>query len=169
MRTFIALLAVVVMMATGGAPALAHAGLVSSDPPSGALLTEAPSQVSLTFNEDLLETLVNVSVINEADEVLLTSVAEASGPTVIVGWPADAANGAYRLAYRVVSADGHPVTGEIQLTVDANATPEDVTAAAEKASQSSSPIPGWVLIVGIGLLVGIAIGLFAVAFRRKKV
>jgi methionine-rich copper-binding protein CopC len=168
MRFLTALLAGVVLLATGGTPAFAHAGLVSSDPPSGALLLEAPSQVSLTFNENLLETLVNVSVINDADEVLLTSVAEAAGPTVIVGWPADATDGTYRLAYRVVSADGHPVTGEIQLTIDATATPEDVTAAAERATQSSPALPSWVLIVGIGLLAGIAIGLFTVALRRKR-
>ena len=163
-----ALIAVVALLATGGSPAFAHAGLVSSTPPDGALLTEAPSQVTLTFNENLLETLVNVSVIDADDNVLLTSVAEAAGPTVIVGWPPEATDGIYRLAYRVVSADGHPVTGDIQLTVDAAATPTEVAAAAERATQSSSSLPSWVLIVGIGLFIGIAIGLFTVALRRKR-
>jgi methionine-rich copper-binding protein CopC len=163
------LLAIVLLLTLGTAtPAFAHAGLVSSDPPDGALLTQAPSQVSLTFNEELLERAVSVSVRDSQDQVLLTSVAEAAGTTVIMGWPAEANSGTYRLAYRVVSADGHPVTGEIAVTIDPAATDEEVSAALTEAT-SSSGLPSWVLVVFIGLFVGIAIGLFTAAFRRKRV
>lgn len=169
MRFIAVLLCVIALSIASITPASAHAGLVSSDPTNGALLTTQPSEVKLAFSEDLLETMVNVSVIDGNDAVISTSIAEATGPTVIVGWPSDAADGIYRLAYRVVSADGHPVTGEIAFTIDAAATPADIDAAAQRAAESEPAIPGWVVIVGIGLFTGIAIGLFSVALRKKRV
>lgn len=169
MRFFAVLVAVVTLSLSGITSAAAHAGLVSSDPTNGALLTTQPSQVTLTFNEDLLETMVNVSIIDADDAVVSTSIAEAAGPTVIVGWPAEATDGVYRLAYRVVSADGHPVTGDIELTIDAAATPEQVLAAEQRATQSQAAIPGWVFVVGIGLFSGVAVALFTLALRRKRV
>lgn len=166
MRRLITAVFLLMMMTTS--PALAHAGLVSSDPVDGALLTSAPDQVTLTFNEELLEQAVSVSVRDSDDTVLSTSVAEAAGATVIFDWPAAASAGEYRLAYRVVSADGHPVTGEITVTIDAEATDAEVNAALETATASAG-MPSWVLVVLIGVLVGVAIGLFALAFRRKRV
>jgi methionine-rich copper-binding protein CopC len=169
MRFFAVLLGVLALFVTGIPPAAAHAGLVSSDPANGSLLTTAPSQVTLTFNEDLLETMVNVSVLDANNAVISADVAEAAGPTVIVGWPSQATDGTYRLAYRVVSADGHPVTGEIEFTIDAAATPADITAAAERIAESQSAIPGWVFIVGIGLIVGVAISVFTVLLSKRRV
>lgn len=169
MRFFAVLLSAVALFITSIAPAAAHAGLVSSDPANGSLLTTAPTQVTLTFNEDLLETMVNVSILDADNAVISTDSAEANGPTVIVGWPSQAAEGIYRLAYRVVSADGHPVTGEIEFTIDASATPADITAAAERSAESQSAIPGWVFIVGIGLIVGAAISVFTVLLSKRRV
>jgi methionine-rich copper-binding protein CopC len=169
MRVFAVLLAVVTLSMAGISSAFAHTGLVSSDPPSGALLMTQPTQVTLTFNEDLLETMVNISIIDTDDAVVSTSIAEAAGPTVIVGWPSEATDGTYRLAYRVVSADGHPVTGDIELTIDAAATPEQVSAAEQRATQSQAAIPGWVFIVGIGVFSAVAVALFTLALRRKRV
>jgi methionine-rich copper-binding protein CopC len=160
--------AMLLFTAVGVGPAAAHAALVSSDPPSGAILTEPPTQVTLTFNETLLETMVAVSVRDEQDTVLLSSVAEAAGATVLFGWPSDANAGTYFLAYRVVSADGHPVTGEIEVTIDPSASTEAIAASLEPADQSAG-LPNWVLVVAIGLLIGVAVGLITMALRRKRV
>jgi methionine-rich copper-binding protein CopC len=168
MRRFLVFVLTVVLLSSAAGPAFAHAALISSDPPSGAIVTQPPSQITLTFNEELLESMVAVSVRDDQDTVLLTSVAEAAGTTVLFPWPVEASDGTYRLAYRVVSADGHPVTGEIEITVDATASAEIVSASLEAAQAPDGP-PNWMLVLVIGLLVGIAVGLFAVALRRKRV
>ena len=143
-------------------PALAHAGLVSSDPVDGSVLTTAPVNVTLQFNEDLLEDTVSVAIRDGDDQVVSTETAIADGPTVVVPWPTDLADGAYRLAYRVVSADGHPVTGEIGIVLN---TAQDPSVTAQPAA-SSSGLPTW-LIGLLAVAVVATVGLFLLA-RRKR-
>lgn len=113
-------LAALVVLVLGTGPAAAHSDLRSSDPADGASLATAPTSVSFTFNEDLLA---------QGNAVTLTEVAtgarlavgpvQVEGPTVTVGWPDESPAGQYRAAYRVVSADGHPISGSITFTVQA--------------------------------------------------
>ena len=61
-----------------------------------------------------------------------------------VPWPADIDAGTYQVAYRVVSADGHPVTGAITFTITGGAPPTPTAAptaatAASAAGTSASP------------------------------
>lgn len=97
-------------------PAHAHTDLVTTTPANGDVLDGAPTAVTLTFNEELLEAAVRVSITDESGAVVAKDIAESAGSDVIVPWPADLAAGTYVVSYRVVSGDGHPVSGDLTFT-----------------------------------------------------
>lgn len=114
-------------------PARAHAELESSDPEDGSTLATAPSTISFTFGEEILSqgnavTLTDVV----ADERLPVGPVEVDGDTVSVTWPESSPAGEFRAAFRVVSADGHPIDGTITFTVEQ-------AVGAESASPSAGP------------------------------
>jgi methionine-rich copper-binding protein CopC len=120
-------------LALAGAPAVAHSDLESSDPQDGATLASAPAAITLVFNEEILPegnavTLTDVA----ADERLPVGPVEVDGDTVSVTWPESSPAGEFRAAYRVVSADGHPINGTITFTVEQ-------AVGVESASPSASP------------------------------
>jgi len=117
--------------------ALAHAELLSSTPPDGARVAAAPPAVTLTFSDPIDAQFVRVAVTTPAGTVPAT--ATASGPRVTVPVPA-AGPGAYRVVYRVVSADGHPVSGQLAYTVVA-APPLMATAASSTGPSASAGGP----------------------------
>ena len=113
----------------GVGPASAHASLVSSDPRDGATLDRLPSRVSFTFSEDVVTPAY--VVVRTADGSDVTSGEPVvDGATVSQELDGSAATGEVTLAYRVVSVDGHPVTGELAVTV------------AEPAHRPSATAPG---------------------------
>ncbi len=80
------------------------------------MLDEAPAEAVLTFNESVQ--LIDGSIrLFPGDEDPLTLDAHVSNTSVIAALPADLADGAYALSYRVVSADGHPISGAITFTI----------------------------------------------------
>ena len=116
-------------------PALGHASLTGTDPVDGAVLETAPETITLQFNEEPLEALVDVVVTNAAGDVMAMNAAEAAGTEVLVPFPTGLAAGDYTVAYRVVSADGHPITGSITITL-AN---DDVSASPAESSSGDAP------------------------------
>jgi copper resistance protein C len=155
--------AVVALIMISVSPAWAHTGLVSSDPADGAVLLVEPTQVLLQFNEDLLEKSANISIRDDAENVVGTGEVQADGGVVSMPWPANLPDGAYRIAYRVVSADGHPVTGEIGIVLN-SAGDLDVAPA---PAASSSGLPTW--LIGVLLIALLAtVGLFIMARRARR-
>lgn len=113
-------LALLVAVTTAG-PASAHNVLISSDPADGAELDTAPTSVALTFDQPI-QNFDPVLVVTGPNGNLFTDGA----PTItgnVISAPLDPAGpaGQYRAAYRIVSADGHPVTGQITYTLSAGA------------------------------------------------
>ena len=99
-------------------PAMAHSDEVSADPPADSVLQVMPEQVIVTFNEPLLE--AGAALVVTADTGQVVSVE----PAVVQDRSIQAAisgggPGTYQVAYRVVSGDGHPVTGTYAFTVSA--------------------------------------------------
>ena len=120
MRRLLALLLVGVVM-TSLPAAQGHSSLVSSTPRNGAVVKAFPTTLSLTFNEEILQLAGK-----EPSRVQLFSPSQrriSLGKTVIVREVLTAAvsgakreSGRYRLSYRVVSADGHVITGALTFT-----------------------------------------------------
>jgi len=147
-------------------PAQAHTDLVSSNPADGATLGAAPSQVVLTFNEDVQSTGTDI-VVSDADDIRIDQASglQVEGATVSVPVDATAQSGDYTVAYRVVSADGHVVEGTLRYSValpgQASPTPS-ASESATPAEQGSDQVPGWAILfafVGIAAaLLGVVVG-----------
>ena len=119
MRWFVALLGAALLLMVPVSGAAGHASLTSTDPADGSELAVAPAEVTLTFSEELLNELVEVSILDAAGDLVMATEAEQTPPPgtdVIVPWPADLPPGKYSVAFRVVSEDGHPVTGQVSFS-----------------------------------------------------
>ena len=116
LRVLAALLLGGAFVLTGAQAASAHAELLSTTPEDGAALDQAPAEAVLTFNEPVQ--LIDGSIrLFPGDEDPLTLDAHVSNTSVVAPLPATLDDGAYALSYRVVSADGHPVSGAITFTI----------------------------------------------------
>lgn len=110
------LLAAVAVFATA-IPASAHDSLLTSTPSPGERLELAPSEVSLRFSDDVLALGAAIIVTGEdgrdwalPDPVIVDDTVTAA---LSPGMP----DASYELRWRVVSADGHPISGVIPFTV----------------------------------------------------
>lgn len=97
--------------------AAAHSVLISADPEGGSEVENSPEQVQLTFNEEINQNFVTVTV-RRADD---PTNRVAGDPTVdgdtVTARVEDLDPGSYTIGYRVTSADGHVVTGSSAFSV----------------------------------------------------
>ncbi|WP_147915305.1 copper resistance protein CopC [Ruania zhangjianzhongii] len=155
------------LVLTGAQSASAHAELLSTTPEDGAVLEQAPADAVLTFNEPVQ--LIDGSIRlfpGDGDPLILD--AHVSDANVVAPLPADAENGRYALSYRVVSADGHPISGAITFTIG-NAS--DTTAAPVVDTHTSADaqfaLSALTAIQYLGLLVFAGLILFDRAVLRN--
>ena len=104
----------------GTSTASAHTALVSSTPKSGAMLHSSPKYISLTFNEELVSIVgkdVNkIRLFNaKGKEIKLPKAQVIHKDIVVVVSKLPASK--YKVTYRVVSADGHPISGSFYFHV----------------------------------------------------
>jgi methionine-rich copper-binding protein CopC len=174
------LLALGILIAGPAPLALAHTELILSTPDDGSRIATVPDEVELTFSEDLLPETVVVSVEDSAGMVVRVLELEVDGSDVIVTWPPGLSGTDYTVNYRVVSQDGHPVSGSLAFTVDsppvateASASPASLDPAAADAvdsvesagSGSAAPIAAVAAGLGVGITVGF---LFWITRRRGR-
>ena len=99
----------------------AHAALESTVPAKGAIVSKTTSQVSMLFGEDILvikgKNPNSISVTDSKGKKVSTGVAVVSGTKISNGLKSPLATGKYTVKYRVVSADGHVVSGSYTFTV----------------------------------------------------
>lgn len=128
------MLASVLVFAMPALPASAHTDLVGSEPAADSTLREAPDQVTLRFNEPMEPRFAQVALTTPDQEAAQLPVTAGSEPTTLVVKLPDerTVGGAWEVAYRVTSADGHTVQGALSFTVRAptNAASEDPDASA---------------------------------------
>ena len=98
------------------APAAAHDRLVSSTPAEAAALSEGPGTVVLQFDAAVAEGFSTVAVTGPDGASYSVGAPTTAGSEVrqaVLPGPA----GTWTAAYRVVSSDGHPITGSLAFTV----------------------------------------------------
>lgn len=113
-----------------------HVRLVGSVPAQDTTLTEPLETVRLEFSDAVNASLAEVRIRGpgiDGEAGVLTPRSAAGDPRVIVATPPALEAGRYVLAWRIVSADGHPVSGEIAFRV--------APAAAEVGAEGR-PAPG---------------------------
>lgn len=143
------------------APASAHNVLISSDPAEGSTLAKVPTSLAFTFDQPVQNFDPVVSLIGPDGRQYATGTPTVSG-NVVTGNVGTGPAGAYTGAYRVVSADGHPVTGQVHFSVSVSggATGAAVSGAVGPSAASSSGLSGWLwaaLAVAAVLIVAAAV------------
>jgi copper resistance protein C len=142
------------------APASAHNSLTSSNPGDEATLDSGPGQVVLTFDQPVQEGegLNSVAVTGPDGKPWQGGPAEVDSNVVTAPVRELGPKGVYTIGYRIVSADGHPVSGELTftLTTAGNGTPapEDATTTRNAVGGDSGGVPVWVWLAGAVLLLG---------------
>ena len=129
-RQLAAVVAILIgVLALGTGIASAHATVQSSTPSDGASLPAAPKEVSVTFSEDVSAVSGGLSVLNRDGKRVDDGTSHVSnGRTLVTGITDTLPDGTYVATYRVLSADGHPVSGAFIFgvgsgAVDTNARP----------------------------------------------
>ncbi|AQT83181.1 copper resistance protein CopC [Mycolicibacterium litorale] len=147
MRAVAVALISLALLSSAAGIAAAHTALIASDPAKDAQISAPLTTVVLTFSESINPTFANVVVRSADGRDWVTGQVRVDGPrlTVDVG-PQPLPRGGYTVGYRVVSADGHPVSGSYAFTITAapggptSATPSASSAPAEPtASPAASP------------------------------
>ncbi|WP_406674378.1 copper resistance CopC family protein [Nonomuraea sp. N2-4H] len=154
-------------------PARAHNVLISSDPKDGATLTAPPERVTLVFDQAVRQGYAQVGVTSADGGSWADGAAVVAAERVTVQVKPLPA-GSYTVGYRILSADGHPVTGKIGFTVTAGgaAAPATPPAAQEPGSDAAAAEAaanggaGMAVVWVLGALVVLAIGT-VVALRRS--
>jgi copper resistance protein C len=145
----------------GAGPATAHDTLVASDPAAGAHLTTGPQRVTLTFDEPVNRGFNTITVTGPGDTAWVAGEVTTSGNTVSTAVLPLGPAGEYVIGYRIVSADGHPVTGTVrfQLTQAGTGTPAPPTTASQQPGDGGMPAWPWVVAAVAVLAAGVAAAL----------
>lgn len=134
-----ALLALLVLLA--GAPrAAAHNTLLGTDPADGSTVDTPPSHVTLTFDQPAQALGTEVVVLGPDGAVASTGSAELVDDTVAQALAGGLAAGTYTVQWRVTSADGHPLSGELTFTAAAAAPVEAVAAPPTADPTEAAPV-----------------------------
>ncbi|MBB2506240.1 copper resistance protein CopC [Amycolatopsis echigonensis] len=144
----------------------AHSFLESSVPAKDSSIDAGPAKIVLTFNEPLDSGFTELTVLGPDGathwEAAAATVAGAalSAPVKPLG-PA----GKYTVDYRIVSADGHPVSGSYSFTLTKPGTgvaaaaaaappapPSTAAASAARENDGSGDVPPWVWVAAAAVL-----------------
>jgi len=143
-RQLVAALAILVgVLALGTTAASAHATLVSSTPADGQSVPTSPSELRITFSEAVTTISGGVSVLNADGKTVDVGNSEnVGGRTLVAPITETLSDGTYVATYRVLSADGHPVSGSLLFGVGEGALDRS-------AQPSSNGDRLWEIIGGI--------------------
>ncbi|MDD1478683.1 copper resistance CopC family protein [Arthrobacter sp. H16F315] len=186
-----AIAAILIPAATAASPALAHDSLSSTSPAADAVITHAPETVSLTLSEPPADSknlnLSTITVTDGAGKTVSDGNVTVYGPTLSTKL-SEGDTGTYKVLWRAVSSDGHPIEGNYTFTVQAQAgqtaTSSATTSPAAAPSESPAASPaasaaaeraegpnndGAPLVLGIAaVILAAAIGTVLVLRNRRK-
>jgi len=147
----------------GAQVAYAHADLVESNPLDGAMLTQLPAAIELTFSEAIAKP-ADLVVLGPDDQPLasggiqmIDAVAWVELDPSVLAAPAA---GWYTVSYQVTSADGHLVTGttSFMLHTDGSTAMPPVAPSGGGASTSADPLVVGLLAAAAAVALVVALG-----------
>ncbi len=190
LATIVTLVIVAAFVVVSVAPAFAaapavlpqHTKLLVSTPKDGSTV-ETVRVVTLKFSEDVNPTFVTVEVAGPSGDET-DGAATTAGGTVTQPLTGDLSAGQHVVTYRVVSTDGHPVSGTVTFTTTATpasaspsasatptaatptpeptasvvAAPQPTITTAPASQESGGGIPPWLIIGAVVLLAALALG-----------
>ena len=169
MKHLVALVTLACALLVTGAPALAHAVLVASDPAAGTQIERAPHDIVLTFDEGVESELGSVRVLDAA------GTSRSDGPVVHPNGDArrvavhlgELERGRYVVAWQVVSADSHLVNGAFAFGVGVSAGEAPVVAG-DNGAATLLPILHFILLAGVLLGIGLPLGVWTIARNTRR-
>ena len=183
-RVSIGLLALLLFSVSDTYASYAHSSMVEQFPKGNATISELPSEVKLTFDEELLDlgSGNSVTVRNPEGKEISIGTTTLLGSNISRELTASTMAGKYSVSYRVVSADGHVVEGTYQFILKSKSESKSPIPAAVP-SESDTALPqvittdhvnhseGFFLHhrdhIILGTLALLVIGIWAYASRRK--
>lgn len=164
----------------GTGTAFAHDVLTGSDPADHSSVAAGPSQVVLRFDLPVQESFSTVTVVGPNGNHFEAGASKVDGNSVSAPVAPLGPVGVYTVGYRIVSDDGHPLSGSISFTltkpgagqgVPAGSAPggqDNATPAAGSPAPSGSGsgsgsggVPAWPWVLGgvVLLVAGVAVAL----------
>ena len=178
MRRLLLTVATLAVVLGPASPAWAHTELVSASPAKGATLPRAPAEVRLEFSQRLNPDFTTIVVSDAAKRPVDAADPLTDRAAGRLRFTRPLVNGAYTVAYRVVSADGHTLQGSYPFTVADPSRPAAVvavssdTAVAAPAAGSTSRTIAVPAAVPIALALAVtllaALATFRYASRRRR-
>lgn len=161
----------VTVLAVAAPRAAAHTELDTADPAAGASLAGPPPRVTLTFSDAMTQKYARVAVTGPDGKSAAVGQPEVRGRTVSLTLDSVSPAGRYTVGYRVVSTDGHPVSGSYTFAVRAGDSPRPVPQAVEatpekRAAEESSGTNTSAVVGGGTLVLVLAAGGMYAARRR---
>lgn len=151
----------------GMGSASAHSIVVSSSPDDGAQVDTGPAKATITFNEALQSSFATLTVVGPDGNLWSKGDPVVDGPTASVDVGELGPVGEYTIAYRVTSADGHPVSGTRTFTLTKEGSGTPGAKARGDSSSDEGGMPLWPFIVAAIVLFGGGLA-FALRTPRKK-
>ena len=132
-----------------GGGALLHATLLRSVPRANAVLKAPPESIRLVFSEAVVPELSQIALVRRdslkviVDSVRLPVANDPRDVHTLVGRVSELRAGRYTVMWRILSADGHPITGSFAIVVqsgspDATAPTASSTVRAANADSSDT-------------------------------
>ncbi|SFG20949.1 copper transport protein [Streptomyces mirabilis] len=154
---------VLVLVLFGGVGgASAHAALTGTDPQDGSVLKTAPTEVTLSFSESIGLLDDSFRVLDPDNRRVHTGDPGHAGDrsdTARVTLPKGLGTGTFTVAWRVVSADSHPVSGAFTFSIgkpSATAPPVAVDPSGNTAAGTLYDAARYLAYGGLALLIGAA-------------
>ncbi len=113
----------------------AHTSLSSSNPTEGQVITENLEQITLVF-ATTIEELSTMKLVKEGNEVALGEIKVENKQLIgSISKPLD--NGSYTIQWKIIGEDGHPISGEINFTVQTDQEQSDANSVTPKENQNT--------------------------------
>lgn len=132
-RTFATVVIAAAAILGFAAPAFAHDALESATPAAGTVVATAPADISFTFAESALDMGNKIVVTDASGTDWVDGEVVVADRNVSAALKSGMADGVYTVLWRVVSSDGHPVSGTYVFGVGAAADLQSQVDAASAA------------------------------------
>lgn len=129
------------LLFAGASPASAHDELIGTDPASGVTLDASPAQLTLTFSAEIADD-PGASEVQVTDAAGTSLAGEPAAQDNVLTVPlVGEASGAVTVLWKVVSSDGHPISGEFGFTVTPATTPTPTPTPTPTETVTPEPTP----------------------------
>lgn len=172
--TAVAVLSIVLFTLSELPAAQAHVSVIKTDPQYQSTIEQLPSQITITFNSPLIvlgsKNPNTITVLSPNKKSITLQDATVKGAVISV--PLDTSNpvaGTYSVHYRVVSTDGHGVSGSYSFKVSSGEQAQPLPAPTTDQEHGFWHLHLTHVLQGAGALLGIgAWALYRFRFAPRK-